>query len=159
VGDVLQLSPATAGSFEAVTCMRCLINLPDWKTQEEALARIASVIPSGGRLILAEGSADGRRGLNRLRETVGLARLPTVWHNCDFDEATLIGALEARFHVRERRSLGVYDLVSRVVHPLLVAPEAPAYTARINEVAARTALAQDDLPGLSRLLFLVLERR
>jgi hypothetical protein len=108
---------------------------------------------------MVEGSADGRARLNVLRESLGLHAMPAVWHNRDFDEATLLAELEPHFVLLERRPLGVYDLVARVVHPLLVAPEPPRYEAPINEIAARLALALPSLPEIGRVLFLVLERR
>lgn len=54
---------------------------------------------------------------------------------------------------------GVYDFISRVVHPLIVAPEQPQYNARINEVAAKLALNLRRFENLSRVLFLVLRKR
>jgi hypothetical protein len=85
--------------------------------------------------------------------------MPKVWHNVDFVEARLLEALAPMFRVEERRHFGVYDFVARVVHPLLVAPEAPRYDARINQIAATLALDRQDCADLSRVVFLVLVRR
>jgi SAM-dependent methyltransferase len=159
VANVLEIGADTLGLFDVALTIRCLINLPDWASQKAALKRIAGVLEPGGRLVLVEGSRDGREGLNRLREAVGLERMPEVWHNRDLVEAELLPALEEDFVLRERHGLGTYDLVARVVHPLLVAPEKPRYEAAINEVAARVALAYGGPAEISRVLFLVLERR
>lgn len=157
--DVIGADPAALGAFDAVVSMRCLINLPDWDSQRLALSGIARLLRPGGRFVMVEGSADGRARLNVLRESLGLDAMPPVWHNRDFDEAALLAELEPQFVLLERRPLGVYDLVARVVHPLLVAPEPPRYEAPINEIAARLALALPSLPEIGRVLFLVLERR
>jgi len=159
VANVLEISSDALGLFDVALTIRCLINLPDWASQKAALKRIAGVLVPGGRLVLVEGSRDGREGLNRLREAVGLERMPEVWHNRDLVEAELLPALEEDFVLRERHALGTYDLVARVVHPLLVAPEKPRYEAPINEVAARVALACGGPSDISRVLFLVAERR
>jgi SAM-dependent methyltransferase len=157
--NVLELEPATFGTFDLAISVRCLINLPDWPAQQQALRRIASLVRPGGRLILVEGSQSGRDALNRLREGVGLERMPRVWHNRDFEPARLLPFLGELFEPVEQRDLGVYDMISRVVHPLLVAPESPRYDASINQVAARVSLEAPGLPELSRVLFLVLRRR
>jgi SAM-dependent methyltransferase len=157
--NVLELDPETLGAFDLAISVRCLINLPDWPAQQRALRGIAKLLHPGGRLILVEGSQSGREGLNGLREQVGLERMPTVWHNRDFEPERLLPFLEELFALLERRDLGVYDLISRVAHPLLVAPEPPRYDASINQVAARLSLEAPGLPELSRVLFLVLRKR
>jgi SAM-dependent methyltransferase len=157
--DVLAADPATLGLFDVVLSMRCLINLPDWDSQKLALARIAGLLRPGGRFVFVEGSSEGRGALNALRQSVGLPAMPPVWHNRDFEERSLLDELVREFVVLEHRPLGVYDLVARVVHPLLVAPAPPRYEAPINEIAAKLALALPGLPEIGRVLFLALERR
>lgn len=135
------------------------VNLPSWGAQQQAIRNVASVLRPGGRFVFVEGLADGRLRLNALRERVGFEPMPVVWHNIDFAEATLLPFLDSLFTITERRHFGVYDFVARVVHPLTVAPAAPTYDARINEVAGRLALDRQDDGDLSRVIVLVLERR
>ena len=71
VGDALRLSADDLGQFDLVTSQRCLINLPSWEDQQEALRRIASVTKPGGRFIMMEGCAQGRRALDEARERMG----------------------------------------------------------------------------------------
>lgn len=157
--DVMELSPGTLGTYDVVLSSRCLINLPDWAAQQTALRNIAAMVRPGGRFILVEGLRDGRDGLNAVRLQMGLEAMPPVWHNVDFVEADLLPFLEQFYVTRDRRHFGVYDFIARVVHPLMVAPAAPEYEARINEVAARAALVRQDCGDLSRVIVLVLERR
>lgn len=157
--DATTLDAAALGTFDVAISERCLINLKSWEDQKRAIAAIASVLADGGRFIFIEGSARGRAQLNDLRTALGLAEMPRVWHNIDFDEEALFGFIEPLFEVTERVDLGVYDLVARVIHPLFVAPKPPQYDSRLNELAARAADSCRGLGGISRLLFLVLTRR
>jgi SAM-dependent methyltransferase len=159
VGDVLNLSPANFGVFDVAVTIRCLINITDWPTQQAALRNIAEVVRPGGRYIFVEGLRDGRDALNKLREAVGLERMPTVWHNLDFDRAETLGFLDEYFHLEREIGFGSYDTIARVVHPLLVAPDPPTYTAKINEIAARIALQRPDDLTNSRAVVFCLRRR
>jgi SAM-dependent methyltransferase len=156
--DVLALGPERFGRFDVVLSSRCLINLAGWDDQLRAIGNIASVLEPGGRFLFLEGLEDGRSRLNALREHSGLSAMPAVWHNVDFVEERLLRAIAPMFRVEERRHFGVYDFIARVVHPLVVAPEAPRYDARINEIGARLALDRQEFGDISRVIFLVLVR-
>jgi SAM-dependent methyltransferase len=140
VVDVLELRPDRYDVFDVALTIRCLINLPTWEMQKIALRNIASVVKPGGLYIFLEGLRDGRDGLNRLRQSVGLSAMPTVWHNRDFERAATLEFLSSFFSLEHEIGFGTYDLIARVVHPLMVAPEEPTYDARINEIAAQLAL-------------------
>ena len=146
--------------FDVALSIRCLINITDRDKQYAALANIASVLKPSGLFIFLEGSKDGRDGLNGLRVAAGLDAMPKVWHNVDFQEEDLMGFLRQHFEVVERISFGIYDLVARVIHPLLVRPEAPSYEASINEIGASLALNRPhDLADISRVVGLVLRKK
>jgi SAM-dependent methyltransferase len=159
VGDVLSIDSQALGVFDVALSVRCLINLESWELQQRAIENIARLVRPGGRFIMVEGCADGRRALNALRQKVGLSEMPAVWHNVDFDEATLIPCVERFFTVADRRHFGVYDFVARVVHPMAVAPAQPVYDSAINRTGAQLATTLQDFGALSRVVFLVLERR
>jgi SAM-dependent methyltransferase len=159
VGDALDLDPAALGSFDVAISVRCLINLESWALQQRALENIARLLTPGGRFIFVEGLADGRRALNALRMRMGLSDMPTVWHNVDFEESTLLPWLDQFFTLEARRHFGVYDFVSRVVHPMAVAPESPVYDSAINRTAAQLAVQLQEFGAVSRVAFLVLMRR
>lgn len=158
-GDVMHLSPSSAGYFDTIISERCLINLPSFEEQKKAIGNIASVLNINGRFIFVEGSADGRIQLNILRKKMGLPEMPKVWHNVDFHEAETLRYLEEHFTLEDRKYFGMYDFVSRVIHPLLVAPEEPKYDSRINEIGAKISLEVGGFEYLSRVLFLVLRKR
>lgn len=157
--DILELNQAMFGSFDAAVSERCLINLADFEKQKQAIANIASVLKPGGRFIFVEGSAEGRNRLNMLRKKSGLKAMPRVWHNIDFREDETLRYMKRFFSVEDRVHFGMFDFLSRVVHPLIVSPDEPQYDARINEVAARLALDLQEFGEVSRVLFLVLRKK
>ena len=159
VANALDLDPGALGTFDVALSIRCLINLESWELQQRALENIARLLTPGSRFIFVEGLADGRRALNAMRATMGLSEMPAVWHNVDFEEATLMPWLDRFFTIQARRHFGVYDFVSRIVHPMAVAPESPVYDSAINRTAAQLAVHLQEFGTVSRVLFLVLERR
>ena len=158
VQNVLDLDPSSLGLFDVVLSERCLINLTSWDDQKRALANISSVVKPGGRFIFVEGCKQGRERLDELRQAVGLDKMPDVWHNLDFDEQDTLAYLRRFFTVEHRAHLGVYDFISRVVHPLMVAPEQPCYDSKYNKIAAELCRISQEFKDLSRVLFLVLQR-
>lgn len=159
VGNALDLDPKALGTFDVALSVRCLINLESWELQQRAIEKIAAILEPGGRFIFVEGLADGRRNLNAMRAQMGLSEMPAVWHNVDFEEATLMPFLDRFFTLDARRHFGVYDFVSRIVHPMAVAPEAPVYDSAINRTAAQLAVQLQDFGAVSRVAFLVLARK
>ncbi|MCZ6503708.1 MAG: class I SAM-dependent methyltransferase, partial [Gammaproteobacteria bacterium] len=140
VANVLDLDPSLFGYFDIVISERCLINLDSWENQKKAISKLASVLKPGGLFIFVEGSKNGRERLNEMRKAVGLEAMPSVWHNVDFEEKATLEFLSKFFEINHRLHLGVYDFISRIFHPLLVAPDEPKYDSHVNEVAAKLAL-------------------
>jgi SAM-dependent methyltransferase len=159
VKDVLELDPADFGLFDVVISERCLIDLSGWAEQRRAIDNIASVLGPGGRFLFIESGRQGRENLDLLRTAAGLAAMPPMAHTVEFDEAETLAYLDRDFALERRLPFGVYDFVARVVHPLLVAPDAPIDDSRIDEIASRLALHVEAFPELSRVLGLVLTRR
>lgn len=147
--DLLSLTFAQS-SFDLVISQRCLINLGTWDNQQKAIANIAKVLKPGGYFFLQEGTKQGRARLDETREQLGLSRMPSVPFNLDFDEETLWPYIRRHFDIVEVRRFGLYDLISRVVHPLLVSPSEPQYEAKINDVARRLAAECRGMDYLSR---------
>ena len=150
VRDILSPLPYAEKTFGVAVAQRCLINLATWENQQKAIEHIARVIKPGGHFIMQEGTRQGREGLNLMREKMGLPRMPDVEFNSDLDETTLWPFIERLFEIVEIRRYGLYDLIARVVHPLLVAPAQPEYEAKINDVARRIAGATDAAGEVSR---------
>jgi SAM-dependent methyltransferase len=157
--DVLKLSPDDFGMFDAAISIRCLINLASWDAQKRALSNIANILVPNGLFIFVEGLQEGRQALNLLRQEMGLDEMPPVWNNIDFKEKDRRGFLDQYFTLEREIGFGTYDLISRVIHPLMVAPEAPKYDAWINELAAKAALNRPDDMLNSRVAVYCLRRK
>lgn len=157
VQDILDLQ-FPDNSFDVVISQRCLINLTSWSYQQKAIANIARVLKADGFFFMQEGSRQGREALNQAREAVGIARMPKVAYNLDFDEEKLWPFLRQNFNIIEIRRFGIYDLISRVVHPLLVQPASPCYDSKINEIARHVSTALRGCDELSREFSAFLKR-
>lgn len=153
--DVRHL-PFSSGTFDVCISVRCLINLPSWTMKMQAIEELLRVTRSRGRILLLEGLVEGRESLNRLRERVGLDPMPEVPFNSDFEETRLMDFLKRRCEVEDVQKFGVYDLIARVAHPLIVAPEEPSYASKINEVAAVLAKESAGFDHISRIGLFVL---
>lgn len=162
-GDVTQLR-FEKETFDTVLTQRLLINLPTPDIQETALREIARVLKPKGRYLMIEQSMQGWENLNRMREQFGLAPIPaahpvTNWFNIKFEEQRLTDMLSPWFDIVDTQRFGMYFFISRVLHPLLVAPEEPRYDAKINEIAYRVACQIPNYEDLGHMIFLILQKK
>ena len=121
--SVLDPSAAPPGTYDTVVCIRTLINLPDLSAQRTAIENMASWLRPGGVFILVEGFTDGFEALGELRESLGLPTVVPASINtyCSVaqveDLLRAAGSVEATFHS------GTWDVLTRVVLPLIAGPE------------------------------------
>jgi ubiquinone/menaquinone biosynthesis C-methylase UbiE len=127
-------------SLDHVITERFLLNLPDTASQHTVIREAMRALTPGGLLVMCEGSMAGFRELNRLRAAMGLSEI---------EERSGENVSAIRFEDAELESfcagLGLtlvdklgfrdYFVLSRVLHPLLVAPQPPRFDARVNELA------------------------
>ena len=162
VGSILEAGKHfPPDSMDCVISQRCLINLPTWGHQREAIQQIHDVLRPGGLLLLTEGFQEELENLNRLRESVGLTAIRMVDHNRnlahrEFDP--FVGRLFASEGVFD---YGLYLLVSRVYYPLEVLPDEPKHDSRQNKVAMQIAKAvpTSSFADLSYNLMYVLRKK
>lgn len=160
-GDVLEVGQAYPQGFTAVSCVRCLINLPEEAQQYRAISQLADVLVPGGRLFLIEGVAETWIALNEVRKQSGLEVMSLDWHNRLFARSTLEEALRASFSIEEVVDFGEYYFLSRVIHPLMVAPAEPTFDAQPNQVARsvwQSGIARGKFSPISTLLLYVCRR-
>lgn len=137
VADLRDLSRLER-NFDLVYGERVLINLPDWRSQRDAIVTIGGLLTPGGAYVMCENSQDGLERLNALRLQVGLAAIVPPWHNRYFRDSEL-----AELDVPGLRLERVIDysstyyFLSRVVNAWLAQREArePDYEAPINHLA------------------------
>jgi ubiquinone/menaquinone biosynthesis C-methylase UbiE len=139
-GDVTQMQ-FNNEEFDIVISERCLLNLPTKDEQWQAIREIARVLKPDGKYLMLEGTIQGLQQLNILRSTFNLDPILDAdprynWFSNKFDEAEMIPIVMKSFPELEHiQRFGMYYFISRVIHPLLMAPEQPKYNAKINEIA------------------------
>ena len=160
--SVMEL-PFADNHFDVVTSHRCLMALLDWDKQRAALREIHRVLKPGGVLVLMEGTFEGLDRLNAARAKVGLEpiapdgrdRLITL----KFHEGALVDFCRPYFVHEATHRFGMYYFLTRVVQPLLVAPEAPSYDHKLNAVARELSRFFPDLDGMGHLVAFALSKR
>lgn len=108
------------GPYDAVVCVRVLINLRDLDEQRQAFQHMARLLRPGGQLILIEGYLEGFEGLNALRQNCGLEPLKPAAINFYSRFQDWLSQFEADFDVTARFHTGCFDFLTRVVYPSLV---------------------------------------
>ena len=162
VGDITGLH-LKESSFDAVVSERGLLNLPDRETQFNVIREVYRVLKEGGIYIMVEGTRDGLRRLNELRTLVGLKPIPDRdednIQSLKFVEYELEEVLRyLPFYTVKKQYFGMYYFISRVIHPLLMAPEEPKFDAKINEVARKIALVEPDYKRIGHIVGYVLQK-
>ena len=161
LGNVLKLNFA-AETFDVVISERCLFNLPSRNAQWQALKEIHRVLRRGGIYLMFEGTLDGLSRLNKVRSHVGLPPIPHIsesnFFSLKFDEGELEGKLAPYFEIVAKEYFGTYYLISRVLHPLLVAPEPPQFDSQINLIARKIAEIIPDTGQLGHCVLYVLRK-
>lgn len=142
--------------FDVVTSHRCLMALLDWERQKKALLEIHRVLKPGGIYVMMEGTFDGLERLNFYRrkfnldeiEAGGQDRLLTL----KFREKELEDFCCNYFELVRTQRFGMYYFITRIVQPLLVAPDKPRYDHPLNEVAKQIARIVPDFDGAGHLV-------
>jgi SAM-dependent methyltransferase len=158
------LAGVADASVGHVVTERFVMNLPSREAQERLLREVARVLAPGGRLIMCEASSSGFDTLNDTREELGLARIPE--RSADnvtvirFEDDVLESWMSETLGLELSQKMGFSEffLVSRVVHPALVAPRGPRFDAPINAIARRLQEALQFRPGLGANTVWVFER-
>lgn len=160
--SVLEL-PFDDASIDVVTSHRCLMALLDWGRQQEALREIHRVLKPGGTLALMEGTLEGLERLNRRRTDFGLDPIAADGRDrlctLKFVEKDLLAFVDPLYELVETQRFGMYYFLTRVVQPLLVAPDPPRYDHPLNELAKRIARVMPDLEGMGHLVGFGLRKR
>ncbi|MCD4824485.1 MAG: class I SAM-dependent methyltransferase [Phycisphaerae bacterium] len=155
--SVLDLS-VYARQYSAVTCVRCLINLTSQEEQLAGVEQLASALKPGGRLFLIEGLDETFAAMNSARQAMQLPAISLDWHNRLLPKDKLEAKLTETLTIEERVDFGEYYFLSRIMHPLLVAPEEPTFQGRCNQIARdvwRAGLAKGRFADMSTLVLYV----
>lgn len=155
--------PYSDNEMDVVTSHRCLMALLDWDLQKRALQELHRVLKPGGYLVLMEGTKDGVDRLNYYRRMFGLSEIDPAGRNrlttLKFDEAELLRYVEPLYELERIHRFGMYYFLTRIIQPLLVAPEAPSYDHRLNHVAREIAKLVPDFEQIGHLRGFILRKK
>jgi SAM-dependent methyltransferase len=149
------------GPYDAIVCVRVLINLRDLAEQQKAISNLVPLLQPKGILVLAEGFWEGFEGLNELRSQVDLPEIQPAKINYYSSLSELKPLLDEHFDLEDEFHLGGYDYLTRVVFPLLVGADQVKHNTVVSEKFHHLARAfnPDAFQGLSRMRGLVLKKK
>ena len=113
---------------------------------------------------MCEASADGFKALNELRGNVGLSLTPeTATDNIStvrIDDPDFENYLQSEvgFKFSEKIGYSNYFLISRVLHPLMVAPVSPRFDSQFNTFARLIQEHTDFSPDYGSNVLWVLDK-
>lgn len=124
---------------DLIYTQRCLINLPTWEAQQQAIRNILGLLKPGGLAVLCECCQEGLEEINDLRVAVGLEPIKPPLHNRYILEDEMLGLIDrvpAELGFSTALT-GTYAFLSRVVNAWLAKQEGrePSYDAPINQLA------------------------
>ena len=158
--DSVLAPAATKGPYDAVVCVRVLINLRNLEEQQRAFDNMAALVKPGGRLILVEGFLDGFNNINEVRQAAGIEPLKPAAINFYSPLSAWRDRL-AQYNVAAEFNTGTFDFLTRVVYPALAGAQQASgpsdFHQRINQLAA--TFDPEPLKSLARLRGFVLVRR
>jgi hypothetical protein len=109
--------------------------------QRRLIEDIIDRLPQGGRYLMMEATAQGFQILNQVRRLAGLEEIPDRYagnessNKLDEEKVDALFSARSDIVVQQRHLFSFYALASKVLHPLLVAPEQPKFASPINDHA------------------------
>lgn len=112
--------PLPDQGLSMVYTTRCLINLPSWQLQQQALGHLYDALAPGGVYAMIENFMEGHDNFNQVRRSFGLPPIPVREHNLFFERSRLLEFISERFEILEEINISSsYYLVSRVVYSMI----------------------------------------
>lgn len=113
--DVSQ--PLPVPQQDMIYSTRCLINLPTWELQQQAIRNIGNALAPGGVYVMVENFVEGHDNLNRVRRDFGLPAIAVRPHNLFFGLEELREFVSDSFTLLEEVNISsTYYLVSRTIY-------------------------------------------
>ena len=106
--------------YDTVISQRLLINLLEWQLQKNVLLDLMSLLKTGGKLLMLEGSQQGMDSLNEFRAAWKMPPIPVRWHNLFLNDDVLCEFMRGHgYSLLEQVGLGTYFLLTRGLRPAL----------------------------------------
>lgn len=158
--DVLSPKIIT-GVYDAVLCIRVLINLHSLEQQKRAISNLALFVRPGGLLILIEGFKDGYVNLDKLREKAVLPPLEPNRINLYSSIIDLLPTVGEIFSIEDRFHSGMYDFLTRLFFPLVAGADKVRHNTAFSEksMKATRAYNPDCFESFSRVRGFALRKR
>lgn len=138
-----------SGEYDLAITERCIVNLPDWPAQREA---IITMLGLASRYVMVENSQEGLERINALRARLALPPIVPPWHNRYLREDEIEAlAREQGYLLRREHITSTYAFVSRVLNAALAqsAAREPHYDDPINTMCL--SMPSSVLSGLGSL--------
>ena len=113
---------------------------------------------------MLEGTIQGLYNLNSTRQIFNLDPILDAdpqynWFSNKFDENEMIHVALKYFQKLEHiQRFGMYYLISRIIHPLLVAPDQPKFDSKINEIAKIIAYKIPNFEDIGHIALFIFKR-
>ncbi|CAM5764487.1 hypothetical protein LMIY3S_01164 [Labrys miyagiensis] len=136
--DATKPFPVTGMDMAYTT--RCLINLPGWDLQRQAIDNILSSLRQDGIYVMIENFVEGQSNFNALRTRFNLPEIAIRDHNLFFIQNQTEEYLSKYFSIEESTNISsTYYMVSRVIYSSICASQgtAPDYFDKHHELAAQ----------------------
>jgi len=151
------------GSIDCVLTERFLLNLPSKTAQHDFIRQVHRVLKRGGIFLMCECSMDGFRGLNKLRKSINLPAIPETSEDnlsaIRFEDTEIEQFVASSgFELIRKEGFSYFFATSRALHPVLVAPEAPKFNARINDLARQLQMQMPFTAGIGSNVLWVLKK-
>lgn len=125
--------------YDAVICVRVLINLKDLEQQKLAIKNLIKLLKFNGILILIEGFTEGFIALNQLRAKVSLPPLEPAKMNLYSSINDIMPILKENFKLENEFHIGIYDYLTRVTYPLIAGIENVKHNTIFSEKSEKLA--------------------
>lgn len=120
--EQLDICSGLKDSFNLIYTTRCLINIPSWDLQKEAIKNIYDALTIGGIYLMVENFTEGHDNFNQVRRSFGLPEIQIREHNLFFEQRRLFDYVDRYFSIEENVNISsTYYLVSRVIYSKICA--------------------------------------
>src|SRR5512133_379473 len=120
--EQLDICDGMKRSSDLIYTTRCLINLPSWDLQKNALSNIHKALSVGGHYLMVENFMEGQDNFNQVRKSFGLSEIAVREHNLFFKRQQLLDFFNGIFIVEKEINISsTYYLTSRVIYSKMCA--------------------------------------